>query len=130
MEWTRPTASGQPAIVSIQLQGPWGHEFLQSLYESARLLEWPALPVPPYEDFSCSYLDMLVNFVVWSGRLPPTPVNSPAERRFIPSLQAAARLQPQTLSDFAGTFQEALLFLAAQDKTCKDCRTAAASAWS
>ena len=117
MEWTRPTSSGQPDVVPIRLQGPWGREFLQALHEWARLLEWPALPVPPHEDFPCSYLEMLVNFVVWSGRLPPTPVSSPRERRFIPSLEAAARLQPQTLSDFTGTFQEALLFLAAQDST-------------
>ena len=75
----------------------------------ARLLDWPHLPLPVQDDLSCTYLELLSNYVVWSGRLPPTPLVTSSGREYIPSLSPQARLQPQTLEEFVGTFQAALL---------------------
>ena len=117
MEWTRPQNLGQPEVTRLRLHGVWGGEFLSSLYEWARLLTWLPLPQPVQDDFCCTYLELMVNWVIWSGTLPPTALITSTGREYVPSLSLRARLQPQTLEDFTGTFQAALLHLAAQDGT-------------
>ena len=112
LEWTRPGTPGQP-----EFAGTMGQRFPESLYVWARLLDWPHLPLPVQDDLSCTYLELLTNYVVWSGRLPPTPLVTSSGREYIPSLSPQARLQPQTLEEFVGTFQAALLFLASQDQS-------------
>ena len=117
MEWTRPSPGGQPAELRVDLDGPWGRPFLSSLHAWALSLTWPPLPQPVQDDFSCTYLDMLANFVAWARQLPPTAIPTATGPRYLPSLHPAARLQPQMLGDMIGTFQGALLYLHAQDST-------------
>ena len=95
---------------------PWGEPFTSSLHEWLKVLCWPPQPQPAEDDLGCSYLEMMIHFFAWSGVSPPTKVAHADKPFFLDSTSAEASLQPRTAETWAGTFHEAVVFLARANK--------------
>ena len=112
LEWTSTRLSSPPEAQGPVVDGPWGEAFMRSMCGWLWSLEWPEEPRSIQQDLACPYVEMLVHFVVWSGILPPTVIQTSTSRVYVDSLDPMAVMQPRSLASFVGTFQESLLHIA------------------
>ena len=77
-------------------QHTWPEWFLMSLLEWGRLLQWPTADQKPacHHLSGITYLELLVNYVVCTKRLPPLRITWQEKSCYVDPLQAEGILQP------------------------------------
>ena len=100
-----------------QYQWPTWH--LQSLMDWCRLLQWPAPSEEWHAISGVTFLELLVNYVVCSGRLPPVPLQEAPQREYVDPLTAEGILCPIILRETVVAF---VATVKALDKLC-GCQT-------
>ena len=93
-----------PADWTIFHAGTMGAYFTWSLYGWLHTLQWPEDGMHPDTADGVTWLELLVNFVVVSGTLPPLAVLHDTKPRHVPQSDPLAMATPQSLTTVAQNF--------------------------
>ncbi|CAE7736117.1 unnamed protein product, partial [Symbiodinium sp. CCMP2456] len=96
-----PPAGPADPTRAIQQQTAWPPQFLHCLYSWSQQLRWPAADATftPHKLAGITFLELLTNFVVCTGRLPPVQLKSGTALQWIELTDATGILHPVVLRD-------------------------------
>ena len=96
-----PPPPGPPDLESrLQRTTAWPTGFLHSIYDWSRQLQWPTAAAPAVHALTgITFLELLANFVVCTGRLPPLRVTTCAKPGWVDLVDSSGILRPVVLRD-------------------------------
>ena len=97
-----PPPPGPPDVESrLQRTTAWPTGFLHSIYDWSRQLQWPPATATPavHALTGITFLELLANFVVCTGRLPPLRVTTCAKPGWVDLVDCGGILRPVVLRD-------------------------------